>query len=248
MKYIILVGDGMGDYPVAELGDRTPLEAAATPAMDRLCQAGQLCRLRTVPEGYPPGSDVANLSLLGYRPEKYYQGRAPLEAASMHVQLAPDEFAFRCNFVTLEEKTDGGLVMADYSAGHISTAEGGELIAALRQAEEEGMRFWPGISYRHLLVHKGGFPGLETVPPHDYTGREVTAFYHRYLAIPALAAMLAKARAILEAHPLNQRRRAKGLAPANGIWLWGEGRAPSMPTLRERYGISGALISAVDLL
>lgn len=248
MKYIILVGDGMGDYPIPQLSDRTPLEAAKTPAMDQLCRAGELCRLQTVPEGFPPGSDVANLSLLGYRPQEYYQGRAPLEAASMHIRLAPEEVAFRCNLVTLAENGSGAITMVDYSAGHISTAEGGELIQALQGAADETMKLWPGISYRHLLVHNGGFANLQTVPPHDYTGQEVTDHWRRYLDIPALATMLAKARAILADHPVNARRIANGQPPANGIWLWGEGHAPSMPTLQAQYGISGALISAVDLL
>jgi len=249
MKYIILVGDGMGDLPLAELGNKTPLQAARTPAMDSLCRHGELLRLQTIPEGFPPGSDVANLSLLGYQPQKFYTGRAPLEAASMGVQLAPDEIACRCNLVTLEYHPDGRVTMIDYSGGHISTPEAGALIAALQKVlGSEQQRFYAGVSYRHLMVHKGALPGLKTVPPHDYMDRDVTEFWLQYQAIPHLQKLLAKARPLLENHAVNRKRRGQGRRPANGIWLWGQGGPPSMPTIREQYGIQGALISAVDLL
>ncbi|MDH4321734.1 MAG: cofactor-independent phosphoglycerate mutase [Desulfobulbaceae bacterium] len=249
MKYLILVGDGMGDLPIAELGGRTPLAAARTPAMDRLAANGELYLLRTVPEGYPPGSDVANLSLAGYRPVDCYTGRAPLEAASMGVELADGEIAFRCNLVTVAQGDDGGLTMVDYSAGHISTSEARQLIEALaRELGNDLLRLYPGVSYRHLLVYKGETNGLVTVPPHDHTGRVVSEYRDRYRAVPPLAELMARATPILADHPVNRARVAKGLNPANGIWLWGEGKAPSMQTLQEQYGISGALISAVDLL
>jgi 2,3-bisphosphoglycerate-independent phosphoglycerate mutase len=249
MKYLILVGDGMGDRPLPELAGRTPLEAARTPAMDRLARLGEISLLRTIPDGYPPGSDVANLSLLGYRPEECYTGRAPLEAASMGVALAADEVAFRCNLVTLDHQENGVATMVDYSAGHIGTAEARELVQSLDRAlGGEGFRFYPGVSYRHLFVCRGGYPELETVPPHDHTGRDVAAFWRRYLAVPGLAGIVEEAGRILADHPVNAARRRQGLNPANAIWLWGEGRTPAMATLRERYGLSGALISAVDLL
>jgi len=249
MKYLILVGDGMGDLPMAELGGLTPLAAARTPAMDYLAAHGELYLLRTVPEGYPPGSDVANLSLAGYRPTECYTGRAPLEAASMGVELADGEIAFRCNLVTIAAQDDGGLTMVDYSAGHITTAEARELIAALaRELGNDQLRLYPGVSYRHLLVYRGETNGLVTVPPHDHTGRAVAEYRDRYRVVPPLAELMAKATAILTEHPVNRARVAKGLNPANGIWLWGEGKAPSMQTMQEQYGISGALISAVDLL
>jgi len=249
MKYIILVGDGMGDLPLPALGNRTPLAAARTPAMDSLCRHGELLRLQTIPDGFPPGSDVANLSLLGYLPQEFYTGRAPLEAASMGVQLAPDEIACRCNLVTLEYHPDGRVTMIDYSAGHISTPEAGTLIAALQQAlGSEQLRFHAGVSYRHLMVYKGGLAGLKTVPPHDYMDRDVTEFWQHYQAIPHMGKLLAEARPLLENHAVNRKRQEQGRRPANGIWLWGQGGPPSMPTIREQYGIHGALISAVDLL
>lgn len=248
MKYVILVGDGMGDLPIPELDDRTPLEAAATPVMDFLARRGRLFRLQTVPEGFAPGSDVANLSLLGYRPVDCYSGRAPLEAASMGVELPPDAIAFRCNLVTLEENS-GALKMADYSAGHIETAGAAELIGLLEEKlGSEYCRFYPGVSYRHLLVWRRDCAGLITAPPHDHSGRDVAALWQRYLAVPGLGEVVSQAAALLAAAPLNQRRREAGVNPANAIWLWGEGKPPAMRTLREQYGVSGALISAVDLL
>ena len=169
MKYIILVGDGMGDYPLPELKNKTPLEAARTPAMDYLCRHGELFRTRTIPEGFAPGSDVANLSLLGYLPQECYSGRAPMEAASMGVTLAEDEIACRCNLVTLDYSGDNNVTMLDYSAGQISTDEARILVEALdRELRSDKVCFHPGISYRHLMVHKGDLKGLKTVPPHDY--------------------------------------------------------------------------------
>jgi len=249
MKYLILVGDGMGDLPLAELQGRTPLEAADTPAMDFLCRHGELFRTRTIPEGYPPGSDVANLSLLGYRPEECYTGRAPLEAASLGVELGENEIACRCNLVTLDRSSGREVIMRDYSAGHITTEEARILVETLeRELGNEKIRFHAGVGYRHLLVFRGDLGDLATVPPHDYTGRDVGPFRERYLAIPELAELLPRAEAILADHPVNRQRLAVGKNPANSIWLWGEGRPPVMETIPTRYGISGALISAVDLL
>ena len=245
MKYAILVGDGMGDLPLAELDGLTPLEKADIPAMDYLAAHGEMAELQTVPTGYPPGSDVANLSLMGYRPEKYYTGRAPLEAASMGVELAGDEIAYRCNLVTIDRQDDQHVRMVDYSAGHFDSEDARRLIGALNEAlADDRIRFYPGVSYRHLMVLKGEVPDLATVPPHDYTNKDVTAHWQQYMASP-LAAVVRRAHELLRDHPVN---RKKGSRPANSIWLWGEGKPPAMPTLRERYGIEGSLISAVDLL
>ncbi len=249
MKYIILVGDGMADYPLAELGGKTPLEAADTPAIDFLASHGQLHTLQTVPDGLAPGSDIANLSLLGYNPAAYYTGRAPLEAASLRVSLGENDIAFRCNLVTLDFAAPDRATMVDYSAGHISTAEAGALIASLAaELNSEGLAFYPGVSYRHLLVVSREVGSLSTVPPHDHTGTDVSAFWGAYLANPIFGPLVRRATEILAQHPINQARTKAGKHPANAIWLWGEGRAPALPTLKSRFGISGALISAVDLL
>ena len=249
MKYILLIGDGMGDVPVPALGNRTPLEAAATPAMDRLARQAEMLRVRTVPPGYPPGSDVANLSLLGYEPERYYTGRAPLEAASMGVEIGT-AMAFRCNLVHVDRGDDGRLTMVDYSSGHISTGESRQLIEALQAAcGTDRLALYAGVSYRHLLVYNDDLPaGFTTVPPHDHSDQDVTGFFQEYLAVPAFRELFARAEAILADHPVNRERARQGKRTANFLWLWGEGRRPSMETLAERFGLSGGLISAVDLL
>lgn len=250
MKYILLIGDGMGDTPVLELDNKTPLEAAHKPTIDRLCATSEPLLVRTVPEGYPPGSDVANLSLLGYAPDKCYTGRAPLEAASMGITVPEDGAAFRCNLFTVRYEDEGRLTMLDHSAGHISTAEAAELIAAIQAAcGTERLQFHPGVSYRHLLIHQGAVPEtLRTVPPHDHLGQEVTGFYQQYLAIDYLAELMRTSAKVLAEHPVNQKREAAGKKPANSIWIWGEGGRPQMETLQTRWGLSGSLISAVDLL
>lgn len=249
MKYILLIGDGMGDVPVPALGNRTPLEAAATPAMDRLAREAEMLRVRTVPPGYPPGSDVANLSLLGYEPERYYTGRAPLEAASMGVEIGTAT-AFRCNLVHVDRGDDGRLTMVDYSSGHISTGESRQLIEALQAAwGTDRLALHAGVSYRHLLVYNDDLPaGFTTVPPHDHSDQDVTGFFQEYLTVPAFRELFARAEALLADHPVNRERARQGKRTANFLWLWGEGRRPSMETLGERFGLSGGLISAVDLL
>lgn len=249
MKYILLVGDGMGDIPIPELGNKTPLEAADKPAIDHLAREGEQLLVRTVPKGYPPGSDVANLSLLGFAPEKYYTGRAPLEAASMGIHIGPDEIAFRCNLVTIERSKPGRVTMIDFSAGHISTAEAAELIKSVRKScENDIFKLYAGISYRHLLLVKNGFPDLTTVPPHDYMDQDVTRFYNDYLRFAPMQQLMEKSEEVLAQHPVNIRRIKNGLKPANSIWPWGEGRPVQMEPFQTRYGINGSLISAVDLL
>jgi 2,3-bisphosphoglycerate-independent phosphoglycerate mutase len=250
MKYILLIGDGMGDVPIPSLGDRTPLEVAATPTMDRLARQAEMLLVRTVPEGYPPGSDVANLSLMGYEPERYYTGRAPLEAASLGVELAAEETAFRCNLVHVDRPDDGRLIMVDYSSGHITTEESRQLIEAL-QAEcgTDRLTLYPGVSYRHLLVYRGELPaGFTTVPPHDHSDQDVAVFFEAYRQVEGFPFLLARAFEILASHPVNRERERLGKRTANAIWLWGEGKRPAMETLEARFGIRGGLISAVDLL
>lgn len=249
MKYLILVGDGMGDHAIAELGGKTPLETANTPMMDELCRNGELFLNKTVPDGFPPGSDVANMTLLGYSPALYYTGRSPLEAAAMGVELASDETAFRCNTVTINRHDDGRVTMIDFSAGHISNEESHQLINAVEaECATEMFHFHPGVSYRHLMVLKGEHPGFVTVPPHDHIEKDVTEYFGRYLTDPAWKALLDKVGKILSQHPVNLKRISEGKNPANMLWLWGEGKMPSAPTLAERFNITGSMISAVDLL
>ncbi len=249
MKYIILVGDGMGDLPIPELEDKTPLEAASIPAIDQLAIQGEQLLVQTVPDGYIPGSDVANLSLLGYEPEKCYTGRAPLEAASMGVAIGEDEVAFRCNLVTLEFRDNGRIFMDDFSAGHISTQEALELIQAVQEeCGTEQLCFHPGVSYRHLMVHKGALPPLMTVPPHDHMDKDVTEFYSTYTSVGYLKTLMEKSSEILRKHQVNKKRLELGLKPANSLWLWGARKSPVMGTLGDLFGIKGSLISAVDLL
>jgi 2,3-bisphosphoglycerate-independent phosphoglycerate mutase len=241
MKYVVLVGDGMADRPIDALGGRTPLQVAHIPHMDQLAEAGRCGLAKTVPEGMPPGSDVANLSIFGYPPQRYYSGRAPLEAAAMGIQLAEGEIAFRCNLVTVR---DG--VMEDYSAGHISSEEGKELIRALRPLMP-GQRLYAGVSYRNLLVLKAGGKAICT-PPHDISGQPIRDHLPRGEDFRLLIQLMEAALPVLDSHPVNQRRLAEGKRPANMIWLWGQGAAPAMPRFRERCGLEGAVISAVDLL
>jgi 2,3-bisphosphoglycerate-independent phosphoglycerate mutase len=246
MKYVILVGDGMGDYPVADLGHKTPLEAAATPHLDELARQGELGCVRTIPPGKEPGSDIANLAILGYDPVRYHTGRAPLEAAALGVELAPGEVAFRCNLVTLRHETSG-VYMEDYSAGHISSPEAKELIMALEAAlGQNGRHFFPGVSYRHLLVWREGDAAWHTYPPHDWSGQEVGHLMGTE-ARP-LWDLVRASWPVLQDQPVNQNRIAADQKPATSIWLWGQGRPPQMPTLQERFGVSGAVISAVDLI
>jgi 2,3-bisphosphoglycerate-independent phosphoglycerate mutase len=248
-KYIILVGDGMGDYPLEELGGRTPLMASRTSNLDRLVLKGRLGLVRTIPEGMEPGSDVANMSLLGYDPRQYHTGRGPLEAASMGLQLARDEVAFRCNLVNLETDSSGATRMGDYSAGHISTNESHRIVTSLQSAlQGTSLRLYPGVGYRHLLIWPGGREDIKTTPPHDITGRLIAPYRQVYFEEPVLLSLIEKAAAILANHPVNRERLASGKRPANAVWPWGQGRAPSMPTLKEKFGLTGAMISAVDLL
>lgn len=249
MKYLILVGDGMGDHPLAELDGKTPLEVANIPTIDDLCAKGEFFLNNTVPDGYPPGSDVANMSLMGYDPAAYYTGRAPIEAAAMGIELATDEIAFRCNMVTIDRNDSDQEYMRDFSAGHISNQESHQLIAALQdECGTEQFQFKPGVSYRHLLIVKGEHPGFTTVPPHDYIEQDVTTHFAEYLKQPEWRTLLEKARTVLAKHPVNVARIKAGKNPASLIWPWGEGKMPTVPTLTDRFGISGSMISAVDLL
>jgi 2,3-bisphosphoglycerate-independent phosphoglycerate mutase len=248
-KYLILVGDGMGDEPQKELDGKTPLEEAQTPHMDQLASRGILGLTETIEPHQEPGSDVANMAILGYDPDRFHTGRAPLEAASMGVNLLAGEVAFRCNLVTVEINAEGELILADYSAGHISTENGRVLIEALQKSlGNEWFHFYPGVSYRHLLVWRDGRSDLTITPPHDVTGEPVAEYWQAYNEVPDLRSLMESAREVLGEEDLNRQLVAKGKRAANAIWLWGQGIAPVMPSLSERFGIQGVVISAVDLL
>lgn len=248
MKYIVLLGDGMADEPMEELGGLTPLEKAETPHMDQLAGAGTLGMAHTVPTGFHPGSDVANLSVFGYDPHHCYSGRSPLEAASMNVSLGPDDVSFRLNLVHLEPHF-AHLYMSDFSAGHIATDQARELIASLQEyLGDEEFSFYPGISYRHLLVWKNGKDKLHCTPPHDITNQCVGDHMPRGEGADELVHLTTQAQIVLGNHPLNRKREEAGEVTANSIWLWGQGRAPEMADYGQLYGLKGAVISAVDLI
>ncbi len=240
MKYIVLVGDGMADYAVPELDNLTPLEAANIPNMDFIAKHGRCGVAKTVPDSMPAGSDVANLSILGYDPAKYYSGRGPLEAGSIGIELEKDDIAFRCNLITEKE---GAIV--DYSAGHISSEEARILIEAL--AGELDAKLYAGVSYRHLLVMKLGEKAVCT-PPHDIVGQQVDDFLPKGEGSGVLINLIRASKPILEKHEINMKRKKDGKNMANLIWLWGQGKAPNMPLFEELYRASGSIISAVDLL
>ncbi len=248
MKIVILLGDGMADEPLAELGGQTPLEAAATPHLDTLAREGTLGLARTVPPELPAGSDVANLAVFGYDPRTCYTGRAPLEAVAMGIALGPGDVAYRLNLVTLLAGHHQ-VFMDDFSAGHVSTPEARELVATLgTRLGGDGFEFYPGVSYRNLLVWRGGTEAPETTPPHDISGQAVHPYLPRGPGAEELLHLITGSQLLLKDHPVNRARRERGDKEANSIWLWGQGRAPRMGTYRERFGLTGAVISAVDLL
>lgn len=247
MKYIIVLGDGMADEPLLELGGKTPLAYASTPQMDRLAAAGEIGLVKTIPEGMAPGSDTANLSVLGYDPKHYYTGRSPLEALSIGVPMKQTDIAIRCNIVTLsddgkpyEEKT-----ILDHSSGEITTEEADELLKAVREEfQEEGFTFYTGTSYRHLLIWDRG-EAVELIPPHDILGKTVGEYLPEQ---PDLKNMMMKSFDILNNHPINESRRQRGLNPANSLWFWGAGTKPALTSFEEKNKKRGVMISAVDLL
>ncbi len=250
MKYIVILGDGMPDYPLDELAGKTPLQYARTPNLDWLAKRGELGTVYGVPPGLPPGSDVANLSIMGYDPTRYYTGRAPIEAVAMGVDLAAEDTAFRCNLVTLSgEKNYADKVMLDYSAGEIDSATAKVLVDGLSKLfSSKVLRFFPGMSYRHLMVWRGGPDDFTLTPPHDIYGQKIGPYLPDAKYAQKLLSLMMESNAFLEQHPINKERAAKGLNPANSIWLWGQGRKPQLDSFKEKYGLEGAVISAVDLI
>lgn len=251
MKYVVMLGDGMADEPLEELGGRTPLEYADTPTLDALARVSQIGTVRTVPEGMAPGSDTANLSVIGYDPRKYYTGRSPLEALSIGVPMKPDDVALRCNLVTLSDDTlpYGEKTILDHSASEISTEEAAVLLRAAEEAfakmeGKEAYHFYTGTSYRHCLIWEKG-QTVHLTPPHDVLGRRIGPYLPEDAA---LKFMQEKSYEILKEHPINRERRAKGLHPANSLWFWGAGTRPALDRFEELYHKRGVMISAVDLL
>lgn len=249
-KYAIVIPDGCADEPQERLGGLTPLEAADIPAMNAIAQAGIVGQANHVPQSLPPGSDVANLSLLGYDPVTYYTGRASLEAAAQNILLGANDWAIRCNLVTIVDQ-----VMRDFTADHISSAEARELIGLLQEKlGTSQLQFVPGVSYRNLLIYRGGEEPAPfsrdtvTVPPHDLTDQTVLDAYPRGPGSELLTRLICESEEVLAEHPVNVARKKSGKLPATNIWLWGLGGAPQLPKFKDRYGVTGAMITAVDLL
>lgn len=251
MKYAVVLYDGMADYPVEALDGKTPMEVADKPIFNSLAQRGEVGLVRTVAEGLKPGSDVANLSVLGYDPKKYYTGRSPLEAISIGIDMADTDIALRCNLVTLSDEAKyEDKTMIDYSAGDISSAEAAEIIQTVQEHFGGGeFDFYSGVSYRHCLIHHNGTTDLGTMtPPHDISGRVVGSYLSTSVNATKLIQMMRESYDLLKDHPVNQKRMAEGKRPANSIWLWGEGKKPILPQFKEAFGLQGAIVSAVDLL
>ena len=249
-KYVILCPDGMADFPLGELGGKTPLEYADTPNMDNIASQGITGLIKTIPDGCLPVSDIGSMSILGYDPVKYYTGRSPLEAASMGVELGANDVAFRLNLVNILEE-NGKRIMHDYSGGHITTEEAKSIIETFqKELGDSQFQFYPGVSYRHLMVAKNiGIKGLKTVPPHDIPDQQIDEYLpYGNSSSEGILDIMQKAEKILENHDINKKRIASGKLPANFVWLWGQGYKPSMPTMKEEYGIEGSVISAVDLV
>lgn len=251
MKYIIILGDGMSDEPIAEYGGKTPLQMAKKPHIDWLAKHGQSGQLKTVPESMHPGSEIANMAVLGYNVEKVFEGRGVLEAASMGVELQPGDLGLRCNLITIEDEK-----IKNHSAGHISNGEAAELIQFLdKELGSETVKFYPGVSYRHLMVIKGGKKDFTCTPPHDVPGTPFLDVLPNTNSSEAketsdlISGLILKSQQLLASHPVNVKRQAAGKEPANSIWPWSPGYKPAMPTLKDMFGIkTSAVISAVDLI
>ncbi|MBO4893305.1 MAG: cofactor-independent phosphoglycerate mutase [Clostridia bacterium] len=251
MKYLVLLYDGMADYPVPALNGKTPMEVAKKPIFDRLASKGEVGMVRTVAKGLKPGSDVANLSVMGYDPQKYYTGRSPLEAVSIGVKMADEDIAMRCNLVTLsDEENYDEKTMVDYSAGDITSEDAAELIKAVQEHFGGGeFDFYSGVSYRHCLIHHGGTTELGNMtPPHDISGKVVGEYISTHPNAAKLTAMMRESYEFLKDHPVNKRRVSEGKRPGNSIWLWGEGTSPKLDNFYDLHGLRGSVISAVDLL
>lgn len=251
MKYLVILTDGMADYKIKELGNRTPLQFARTSNLDKLAQTSLIGYVQTVPANFPPGSDVANLSVMGYPPQKYYTGRSPLEAVSMGVAMDDNDLSFRCNLVTLSDDYNyEDKIMSDYSAGEITSEESAQLIRAINTELSNGfLNFYPGISYRHLMLWKNGAgKTFKLTPPHDISGQKIGQYLPEGENSNLLKELMKKSQAILKNHPINIERINRGQNPANSLWLWGEGQRPQLSSFAEKFNLKGAVVAAVDLV
>ena len=247
-KYIILIGDGMADWPIASILNSTPLEVANKPNMDFMASNGAMGMVQVVPTEMYPGSDTSNLSILGYDPAVVYTGRSPLEAASMGVKLGPDDVAVRCNVLTL--KNEGAdTEMEDFSGGHITTQEADELLCSLQErVKDKGVSFYTGVSYRHLMVWPDGIDKVEATPPHDIHGKKIASFLPKGEGSELFREIMEVSREVFRDHPVNLKRISEGKLPGNSVWLWGQGKAPKIPTFQEKFGLAGSVVAAVDLI
>lgn len=250
MKFVIILADGMADEGCRELGGKTPLQYAQTPYMDRLAAGGEIGTARTVPPGYSPGSDIANLSVLGYDPRQYYTGRSPLEAVSMGVEMEPGDISFRCNLVTLSgAEPYAEKIMQDYSAGEITSNDAALLIAKINdRLAGPDIEFYPGVSYRHLMIWHGGPEDTVLVPPHDISGQKIGEHLPAGKGSDFLLSLMQQSYQFLNDDSLNAERVKKSRNPANSIWLWGQGKKPALTSFYEKFGLKGGVISAVDLI
>jgi 2,3-bisphosphoglycerate-independent phosphoglycerate mutase len=249
VKYIIIHGDGMADWPCEELGGKTPLEAAHNPNMDLIATRGTLGMVATIPPGMPSGSDVGTMTMLGYDPVRFHTGRAPIEAASQGIELGPEDIVFRMNLVTISADSTGSPAMADFTSGHITSEEGAAIVSDLRSAlSGDGIEFFNGVSYRHLMVWRNGVGGMRLTPPHDITGKAVAQYLPSGEGAERLSNLMSRATTILNDHPVNRVRRAAGKPEATSVWFWGQGKKPAVPTLQDRFKVTGSVISAVDLV
>ena len=251
MKYLVVLYDGMADYPVPALDGKTPMELAKKPLLDKLARFGKVGTVKTVADGLKPGSDIANMSVLGYNPKECYTGRSPLEAVSIGVDMKDTDIIFRTNLVTLsDEENYEDKIMVDYSAGDISTAEAAEIIKSVQEHfGNEKFAFYSGVAYRHCLVWNNGTLDLgKMTPPHDISGKVIGEHLSDSENAKELIGMMKESYDFLMEHPVNKERMARGERPANSIWLWGEGTKPALSNFKEKYGVDGSIISAVDLL
>jgi 2,3-bisphosphoglycerate-independent phosphoglycerate mutase len=248
VKYLVIIGDGMADFPMDELGGKTPLMAARKPNIDMMAAEGFCGQVVTVPSGYSPGSDVACMSIFGYDPAKHYTGRAPIEAYGMGIRMGDGDVAFRCNLVHLDVR-GGHVFMGDYSAGHITTEEARILVDDFRRSRGgDEFHFFPGVSYRHIMIWDRGKGEMQTAPPHDILEKEVVDHMPDGDGADRIIKVMRDSQIFLKDHPVNRERERRGLRPANSIWLWGQGTKPYFPTFFEKYRVGGGVVAAVDLV